>query len=191
MSRQNSVSNPFQMTEAEEAVLRKLYDFRERDREAWQLIHTIGKIGTNSEELDLIDEDPDHPLHKQDWTVTTDPKESWANKETRRRSMWSRIDENNPHVPVETPTERRGSILSVWRAGKDKNGKPILAHDGETHELSSEEEVLEKEDNASPKLSARERRLSQRRGSILSLWSNGKDENGRDVIQHDDEEWKI
>jgi hypothetical protein len=149
---------------------------------------STGKIGTNSEELDLIDEDPDHPVHKQDWTVTTKPEETRANKEIRRASIWSKIDENNPHVPRETPTERRGSILSVWRAGKDKHGRPILAHDGETHESSSDEEKVEE---LSPKLSPRERRLSERRGSILSLWSNGKDEKGRDVIQHDDEEWKF
>lgn len=91
-----------------------------------------------------------------------------------------------------SPTERRGSVLSIWRAGKDKDGRSILIHDGDTHETSSsEEEVVEKEEDLSPKLSPRERRLSDRRGSILSLWSNGKDEKGRDVIAHDDEEWKI
>jgi len=31
---------------------------------------------------------------------------------------------------------------------------------------------------------------TDRRGSILSLWSKGTDENGRAVILHDDEEWK-
>lgn len=105
--------------------------------------------------------------------------------------MWSNQDENNPHFVSETPTERRGSILSIWKAGKDSKGRSVLHQDGGSKD--DREEVIAKKDASpemlSPKLSPRERRMSDRRGSILSIWSNGKDENGRDVMVHDDEEW--
>lgn len=107
--------------------------------------------------------------------------------------MWSNQDENNPHFVQETPTERRGSVLSIWKAGKDKNGRSILSQDGGS-KADFNEEVIERDaspEALSPKLSPRERRLSDRRGSILSIWSNGKDEKGRDIMAHDDEEWKV
>jgi hypothetical protein len=138
------------------------------------------------------EEDPDHVEHKQDWTVQTKPEESWANRELRRASIWSKIDENNPHQPIESPTERRGSVLSIWRKGKDKNGRSILVHDG--HDVDAEvfaDEAREPVVKMSSREIARERRLSERRGSILSLWSNGKDANGQNIIIHDDEEWKV
>lgn len=138
------------------------------------------------------EEDPDHPEHAQDWTVETKPEDSYANQEVRRRSIWSRIDENNPSLPTETRTERRGSVLSLWRGGKDASGRSILIHDGDQHN-----EVFEADKDGAPlvkmtsKELARERRLSERRGSILSVWSTGKDDQGRDIIIHDDEEWKV
>ena len=131
------------------------------------------------------DEDPNHPEHKQDWSVTTDPKDSWAAKERRRSSIFATA----PVVKIATsPTSnsgRKGSILSIWSSGKDKDGKPILHHDD--HEAEGAEE--QKQEELLKEQEPEER--TDRRGSILSLWSKGTDENGRAVILHDDEEWKV
>ncbi|CZR62811.1 uncharacterized protein PAC_12708 [Phialocephala subalpina] len=159
----------------------------------------------------LTPEEEDEKNHAQDWTQTTDPKDSWANRERRRSSVWSKIDDvdvtsYNAKRLSATGAPRRGSILSVWSAGKDKKGRDVLAHDD--HEGSDEDEsAIAREDsekaesiNGDPALLAdmqrRERRGtggsgSDRRGSILSLWSQGKDEKGRPIMFHDDEEWKV
>lgn len=139
--------------------------------------------------------------------MTTDPKDSWANRERRRSSVWSKVDDvdvtsYNAKRLSATGAPRRGSILSVWSAGKDKKGRDVLAHDD--HEGSDEDEsAIAREEsekaesvNGDPdllKMMNRERRGtggSDRRGSILSLWSQGKDEKGRPIMMHDDEEWK-
>jgi hypothetical protein len=59
-----------------------------RNRKADWLLS--GRIPTNgSGSLSAIDEDREH---KQDWTVTTDEKDSWANKERRRSSVWGKLE---------------------------------------------------------------------------------------------------
>lgn len=85
---------------------------------------------------------------------------------------------------------RKGSILSMWEGGKDKQGRDILAHDD--HHSDEEEEdgnvsVGSPASEESEKLAAQER---ERRGSILSVWRKGKDEHGNHAIVHDDEEWR-
>lgn len=90
--------------------------------------------------------------------------------------------------------------MSVWSSGKDAKGKDILVHDDE--DMNDESAIVETEKAESEqgdpdilKMLNREKRGSNtgsdRRGSILSLWSGGKDEHGRAIIQHDDEEWKV
>jgi len=136
--------------------------------------------------------DDDDKEHAQDWTSVTAPKDTWAARERRRSSVWSRIDENNPHtskVPdSKTAAPRRGSILSVWAPGKDSKGRSILKHD----DSDEDEEVIMVEEV--PVVEKQGRRSTsggqERRGSILSLWSKGVDEKGRAIVLHDDEEWK-
>ncbi|KAE8454469.1 hypothetical protein EG329_000092 [Mollisiaceae sp. DMI_Dod_QoI] len=156
------------------------------------------------------DVDHDEKVHAQDWTVTTDPKDSWANRERRRSTVWAKVDDvdvtaNNPKRASASGAPRRGSILSIWSTGKDKHGRDALVHDD--HEASDGEDesaiardMDEKAESESGdpdllKMLNREKRGSgagsDRRGSILSLWSQGKDENGRAVMMHDDEEWKV
>jgi hypothetical protein len=84
--------------------------------------------------------------------------------------------------PKTSSAPRRGSILSMWQGGKDKNGKDILAHDD--HNDSEGEESV-----GSP-VAEPEKQVRERRGSILSIWKKGKDEHGNHAIVHDDEEWK-
>lgn len=150
---------------------------------------------------------PYDPGHAQNWTTTTAPADSWAVRERRRASMWAKAE-----MPLLSPPKkaggapRRGSVLSVWKGGKDKDGRDILVHD--EGESSGSEEEEEEEDQVEPlggKGAERRRKMSVssrgsggggkggrhgvRRGSILSLWSGGKDASGRDVMVHDDEEW--
>ncbi|KUJ09214.1 uncharacterized protein LY89DRAFT_598339, partial [Mollisia scopiformis] len=119
----------------------------------------------------------------QDWNVTTSPKDSWANKERRRSTVWAQVDDvdvtaNNPKRMSASGAPRRGSILSVWSTGKDKHGRHTLVGDPDILKMLNRDK---RGSNAG----------SDRRGSILSLWSQGKDENGRSVMLHDDEEWKV
>jgi len=138
-----------------------------------------------------LEEDPDH---KQDWTITTDEKDSWANRERRRSSVWNKISDisTSPTKSVPSDRDRRGSILSLWKGGKDKDGKDILHHNDEIDDdeaiASDNGEELTKTTSQDKRLSAS---LTERRGSILSMWKPGKDEHGRDSINHDDEEWKV
>jgi len=147
----------------------------------------LQKVPTNGS-LSAIDEDREHA---QDWTVTTDEKDSWAHREKRKSSVWGKLE----LIPAATsPTKkknfmtaggqpRRGSILSMWEGGKDKDGRDILAHDD--HSDDEEEESVGSP--GSEELPTAER---ERRGSILSVWKKGKDEHGNHAIIHDDEEWK-
>ncbi|KAH8752733.1 hypothetical protein F5882DRAFT_385815 [Hyaloscypha sp. PMI_1271] len=150
----------------------------------------LSRIPTNgSGSLSAIDEDREH---KQDWTVTTDEKDSWANKERRRSSVWGKLE----LVPSATSPKkknfmtaggqpRRGSILSMWEGGKDKDGRDILAHDD--HSDEEEESVGSPMSNEEEQGKASLER--ERRGSILSIWRKGKDEHGNHAIVHDDEEY--
>lgn len=106
---------------------------------------------------------------------------------------------NRPAGKSASGAPRRGSILSIWSTGKDKFGKSALVHDdhedGEAVDVMSEEEK-EEGDPALLHALGRDRKNSNagsdkmgndRRGSILSLWTGGKDENGRAIMMHDDE----
>jgi len=150
-------------------------------------------LSTNdSADLDAIEEDPDHPIHRQDWSVTTKPTESWAVKERRRSSIFNKA----PIVkPAPSPTDgdrRKGSVLSLWSAGKDKLGNHILKHhdDDSKDKLDSESAIESPKDDEFTKSPSEEPTYQpERRGSILSLWKGGKDANGRPIMKHNDEEW--
>ncbi|KAH8660894.1 hypothetical protein BGZ60DRAFT_414229 [Tricladium varicosporioides] len=144
--------------------------------------------------------------HAQDWTITTDEKDTWAARERRRSSVWAKIDPNAPKpAHLIDPEGRRGSILSIWKAGKDKNGRDILVHDDHEHvdEYALDDTpspTSEKLDIPGKRKMSRNSRMSSgsagsrgqdRRGSILAMWSSGIDENGKTVMLHDDEEWKV
>jgi len=116
--------------------------------------------------------------HYQDWTITTDEKNSWANRERRRSSLWSKHDSYPSTVKAITssspPGERHGSILSLWSHGKDKKGKDVLHSGDPVHEWSGQD------DSGTP--IRKKSRGMDRRGSILSVFEKGKDAKGRDVI---------
>lgn len=165
------------------------------------------RIPTGEPDLDAID---DEENHAQDWSKTTDAKDSWANKERRRSSVWSKVDDvdvtaNNPKRESASGAPRRGSVLSIWSTGKDKHGRHVLAHDDHEGSDLEDESAIARDDSEKAeseqgdpdilKMLNRDRKGSNagsdRRGSILSMWSQGKDEKGRSVMLHDDEEWKV
>jgi len=170
------------------------------------------KSGHSGEDPEA-DSDEEHP---QDWTIQTDEKDSWANRERRRSSIWSKTDHNTPFAAVDHEG-RRGSVLSIWSAGKDKKGRNILKHNDDTYKDGGDDNDYAISDGLpspppsetrkasiapapnSPGLyphsrrSTNDRKLSKgstdRRPSILGMWSTGKDEHGNVIMQHDDEEW--
>jgi len=97
----------------------------------------------------------------------------------------------------EEKKERRGSILGLWRFGKDKNGRDVLhSGDGNVEEWGKEKEMggeePERKSSVDSRASEKEARGQERNGSILGLWRNGKDKNGSDVMHSGDgnvEDW--
>ncbi|KAH8590789.1 hypothetical protein B0O99DRAFT_598815 [Bisporella sp. PMI_857] len=126
--------------------------------------------------------------HYEDWTTTTAEKDTWANRERRRSSIFAKIDDIQPVQAFKpsSPTssggleplargERRGSILSLWTSGKDKDGRHVLHSDGEhVHKWDVEKKREERGSKGSME--------RERHGSILSLFTNSKDEKGRSII---------
>jgi hypothetical protein len=70
--------------------------------------------------------------------------------------------------------ERQGSVLSIWRHGKDKDGISVIKS-GEEHEGPIVLEVEKIGEVEKP-------RGQERRGSVLSMWTQGKDKHGNDSI---------
>jgi len=100
---------------------------------------TIWKAAsTNSSIPEIAINDRDH---KQDWTKTTSEKDSWAYQERRRLSGWSNTDvATHKYIDGRRGSVRRasnlsepsgGSILSMWKGGKDAKGNDIIGHDDE------------------------------------------------------------
>ncbi|CZS98259.1 hypothetical protein WAI453_012006 [Rhynchosporium graminicola] len=211
-----------------------------------------GSASASNTETYSTDDGPelkDDPAHRQDWSKTTAADESWAIRERRRLSMWSKAE--MPISPKKTTGgPRMGSVLSVWVPGKDKDGNDILVHDsgdeaqeeldrianGEIGADGKKVVVVEEDPSEEVKKLRRElaemkaklarlqpeevkddgeflltkpkdvtgetaRRKSrgsrgsagqgaERRGSILSLWAQGTDKQGNAVIMHRDDEWK-
>lgn len=84
---------------------------------------------------------------------------------------------------LEERGDRRGSILSIWRQGKDRDGKTVI-HSGEEHD----EIIVPLDDNGEP-IPAPIKEIPERErvGSILSIWSQGKDKDGKTVIHSGEE----
>jgi hypothetical protein len=84
--------------------------------------------------------------------------------------------------------DRRGSILSIWKQGKDRDGN-IVIHSGEEHDQI----IVPLDENGQPipAVAKKEKEVPERErvGSILSIWSHGKDKDGKTVI-HSGEEYE-
>src|SRR6187402_916974 len=72
--------------------------------------------------------------HYQDWSTVTAEKDSWANRERRRSSLFHKID-----------SYPGPSTLSLWSGGKDKKGKDVLySGDGDVDTWDEDGEPLAK-----------------------------------------------
>jgi len=173
------------------------------DEAAIRRMSTSGISSRSGKSNQDLEDDSDEE-HAQDWTKTTKDGESWADRERRRSSIWSKTDTNTPFANVDT-SGRRGSVLSLWSAGKDKDGKHILKHDDvpandDYNESAISEGLPSPNGSRQGSLSVPGSRRgtndrsnskgADRRPSILSMWSTGKDKDGNVVMLHDDEEWK-
>jgi hypothetical protein len=156
----------------------------------------LSSNGSIPEDAIFDPNDPEDRLHKQDWNKTTADKDTWAHQERRKMHGWSNTDV----ATYKHMTGRRGSVFSMWAPGKDKDGNDILAHnddmdrvDGRSESGRSEGARSDAATNTlspgSPKQNNRRgSNLSDRRGSILSMWKGGKDAQGNHIMD-DDEEW--
>lgn len=142
----------------------------------------------NSTNEVFIDDDP-----SEDWTRTTAEKDSWAHRERRRSSMWHKIESYPSTKPAEIsdpsrPRDRRGSILSLFKHGKDKDGRDVL-HSGDADDWHSNKAATATASSGEIERPSKDEIPRDRRGSILSMWTWGKDKSGRDVIHsgHDDD----
>jgi len=139
---------------------------------------TASRQSTNSSNSSPFDD------HDQDWTITTAEKDTWANRERRRSSVWNKIDAYPSVKPKDRTTssgsegrERHGSILSLFQHGKNKEGKSVL-HSGESTDDWGGDDLKR---TISAK-STSSYKGQERRGSVLSMWGKGKDDRGRDIL---------
>lgn len=130
----------------------------------------------------FLDDDP-----SEDWTRTTAEKDSWAHRERRRSSVWTKIDSYPSSRPAEEASpsrsrERRGSVLSLFQHSKDKNGRDVLhSGDGDPEDWSAGSGA-EQAEQAELERTPSNKTPRERHGSILSIWTWGKDKFGKDVI---------
>jgi hypothetical protein len=101
---------------------------------------------------------------------------------------WADAVSNTSGTPPASPRpdergDRRGSILSIWKQGKDREGHTVI-HSGEEHD-----EIIVPLDEKGEPIQAPAKEIPQRErvGSILSIWSQGKDKEGKIVIHSGDE----
>ncbi|KAF4627178.1 hypothetical protein G7Y89_g10976 [Cudoniella acicularis] len=102
--------------------------------------------------------------HAQDWSLTTDEKDTWATRERRRSSVWSKIDTNAPttHFNNLENDKRRGSVLSIWKSSKDSKGRDILLHDDHEYAVDdTPEETLVMPKSPGKRKGSRADRLSR------------------------------
>jgi len=82
--------------------------------------------------------------------------------------------------------DRRGSILSIWKQGKDRDGHTVI-HSGEEHD----EIIIPLDENGQPleatAANVKDIQERERHGSILSIWTQGKDKEGKTVIHSGEE----
>jgi hypothetical protein len=100
---------------------------------------------------------------------------------------FSRPDDRRLSMSSENSDKRRGSILSLWKTGKDKDGRDHVHSGHEGEDWGDAISATSGTPPASPRLDDR----GDRRGSILSIWKQGKDRDGKTVIHSGEEHDEI
>lgn len=96
---------------------------------------------------------------------------------------FSRPDDRRLSMSSQNSDKRRGSILSLWKTGKDKDGKDQIHSGHEGEDWGDAVSTTSESVPSSPRLDDR----GDRRGSILSIWKQGKDRDGNIVIHSGEE----
>ena len=96
---------------------------------------------------------------------------------------FARPDDRRLSMSSQNSDKRRGSILSLWKTGKDKDGKDHIHSGHEGEDWADAVSNTSESAPASPRVDNR----GDRRGSILSIWSQGKDKEGKIVIHSGEE----
>lgn len=143
------------------------------------LTESLGRLSLpNSTNEVFLDDDP-----SEDWTRTTAEKDSWAYRERRRSSMWQKIDSYPSLYSSESSPSRsrRGSILSIFTHGKDKDGNDVLnSGDGDLEGWNNGS--LVDASQPSSKESPNKAPTFVRPEGMPMPWIRGKDNQGRDVV---------
>lgn len=86
----------------------------------------------------------------------------------------------NPHAATPADSNRKGSVLSLFKTGNDfKSGSNVIHSGSDDH---PEEWKAQKETRS---MSNSSNDGTKRRGSILSMFTTGKDARGRHVVGSD------
>lgn len=88
-------------------------------------------------------------------------------------------------IPVNIK-DRRGSVLSLWTENSDDH--EFNDDDKDSDKQSSRSSIGSKVESKKARALSGSSAGQDRRGSILSLWTPGKDKEGFDVIHHDDDD---
>lgn len=101
---------------------------------------------------------------------------------------FSRPDDRRLSMSSQNSDKRRGSILSLWKTGKDKDGRDHIHSGHEGEDWGDAVSTTSGTPPASPRMTDDR---GDRRGSILSIWKQGKDRDGKTVIHSGEEHDEI
>jgi len=153
------------------------------------------KDGRHGSILAVFADDQEHLDAADVPTPTPGDQKQRRSSSTNKRPVIENYPENSHkrttseslEAPAMNPKDaRRGSVLSLWTTNSDDHEFEDVKDSDVQSSRSSTASKLD-----SP-ISRKARALSssgqERRGSILSMWTPGKDKDGQDVIDHDDDD---
>jgi len=149
-----------------------------------------GRSDANGTILSVFKDDHDDVLAAAEVNIPGSPSEK-SIKAGRKGITFSPSSLEAPKIPNSKKVgERRGSVLSIWSDRSDAFSSDEEGDDLTSISSSGASRRSSKLDPPSAKALRRPSSSSGRehRGSILSLWSNGKDKDGIDTIHHGDED---
>jgi len=114
----------------------------------------------------------------------THDEDTWAARERRRSSIWSKVDGYPAGSHMMRPRTTSGSSSAGESSGSGTRYKV-----GSILSLFHGDEEVIKDDDGVHRRSCKDmgKKVRERKGSILSLFRMGKDERGRNVIHSGDE----
>jgi hypothetical protein len=182
-NRERRRSNKFAKIDSDMALQRY-----ERSRSGRRASSALGIFseGVDKNGIPIIKSDDQH----DDFELPVEVDKETGNKRLLSPSIsvaFSRPDERRLSMSSQNSDKRRGSILSLWKTGKDKQGNEIVNSGNEGEDWAEAVSNTSGSVPNSPRLDDR----GDRRGSILSIWKQGKDRFGHTVIHSGEEHDEI